>query len=197
MKQMRVLNRIVEWKGSSICYEADQRHAEIICDELGFGAESKGVVTPGTKQEMSEENERKLEAGWASRYRALVARANYLAQDRPDIQFATKELCREMSDPTLRGWNGLKRLGRYLVAYPRYVQEFRRQGRQPNLITWVDTDYAGCPRTRRSTSGGMVTHGIHVVKSWSSTQKIIALSTGEAEYYGIVKGATMGIGLNS
>ena len=51
MKQMRVLNRIVEWKGNSIYYEADQRHAEILCDELGFRAESKRVVAPGTKQE--------------------------------------------------------------------------------------------------------------------------------------------------
>ena len=116
---------------------------------------------------MSPDTESKLDPSQASRYRALAARANYLAQDRPDIQFATKELCREMSEPTLRGWNGLKRLGRYLVAYPRYVQEFKRQGKQPKLVTWVDTDYAGCPRAHRSTSGGIVTHGIHIVKSWS------------------------------
>ena len=130
-------------------------------------------------------------------YRALVAHANYLAQDRPDIQFATQELCREMIAPTVRGWNGLKRLARYLLGNPRYVQEFRRQGSHPKLIAWVDTDYAGCNRTRRSTSGGIVVNVIHVVKSWSSTQKIVALSTGEAEYYGMVKGATMGIGVKS
>ena len=73
---MRVLNRIVEWKENSICYEADQRHAEIICEELGLKAESKGVVTPGVKQEMSPESERKLGPSQASRYRALAARAN-------------------------------------------------------------------------------------------------------------------------
>ena len=33
-------------------------------------------------------------------YRALVARANYLAQDRSDIQFSVKELARSMSSPT-------------------------------------------------------------------------------------------------
>ena len=65
------------------------------------------------------------------------------------------------------------------------------------MVTWVDTDYAGCNRTRRSTSGGIVTFGNHVVKSWSSTQKIVALSSGEAEYYGVVNGATMGIGITS
>ena len=38
-----------------------------------------------------------------SRYRALVARANYLSQDRSDIAYATKELSTKMSDPMHRG----------------------------------------------------------------------------------------------
>ena len=49
--------------------------------------------------------------------------------------------------------------------------------------------FAGCVRTRRSTSGGVAMFG--------STQAIVALSSGEAEYYGIVKGASIGIGLRS
>ena len=38
-------------------------------------------------------------------------------------------------------------------------------------------------------------HGWHSIKTWSATQPVIALSSGEAEYYGMVKGAgnTMGI----
>ena len=39
--------------------------------------------------------------------------------------------------------------------------------------------------------------GNHTIRSWSSTQKIIALSSGEAEYYGIVKGASEAIGSRS
>ena len=39
--------------------------------------------------------------------------------------------------------------------------------------------------------------GNHVIKTWSSTQAVIALSSGEAEYYGIVKGGTMGLGARS
>ena len=39
--------------------------------------------------------------------------------------------------------------------------------------------------------------GSHLIKSWSSTQSIIALSSGEAEYYGVVKGASVGLGLQS
>ena len=36
--------------------------------------------------------------------------------------------------------------------------------------------------------------GQHCVKTWSSTQAIIALSSGEAEYYGVVKAASVGLG---
>ena len=36
-----------------------------------------------------------------------------------------------------------------------------------------------------------------MIKSWSSTQTGIALSSGEAEYYGLVKGASAAIGIRS
>ena len=35
------------------------------------------------------------------------------------------------------------------------------------------------------------------MKSWSSTQAVIALSSGEAEYYGMVRGGSTGIGFRS
>ena len=36
--------------------------------------------------------------------------------------------------------------------------------------------------------------GGHLVKSWSTTQAGVALSSGEAEYYGMVKGACVAMG---
>ena len=36
--------------------------------------------------------------------------------------------------------------------------------------------------------------GTHLIKSWSATQANIALSSGEAEFYGVVKAAGMGLG---
>ena len=40
-------------------------------------------------------------------------------------------------------------------------------------------------------------HGSHLIKSWASTQSVIALSSGEAEYYAMVKAATMAIGVQA
>ena len=39
--------------------------------------------------------------------------------------------------------------------------------------------------------------GSHCLKTWSSTQKTIALSSGEAELYGVVKGASEALGMQS
>ena len=36
--------------------------------------------------------------------------------------------------------------------------------------------------------------GEYVIKAWSSAQASLALSSGEAEYYGVVRGAAVGLG---
>ena len=115
------------------------------------------------------------EASKAAEYRSLAARANYLASDRIDCQFAAKEVCRLMSKPTEGAWNALKRLCRYLAGLPRLVWKYDRQEVQM-LDIYTDTDWAGCPRRRKSTSGGCVLLGSHSLKSWSSTQSSVAFN---------------------
>ena len=39
--------------------------------------------------------------------------------------------------------------------------------------------------------------GEHMIKSWSITQAVIALSSGEAEYYGMVRGGSVGHGIKA
>ena len=41
----------------------------------------------------------KLETAEATQFRSLSARANYLSQDRPNANYAAKELCREFAVP--------------------------------------------------------------------------------------------------
>ena len=38
-------------------------------------------------------------------------------------------------------------------------------------------------------------HGSHLFKTWTSTQTVVALSSGEAEYYGVVKGMCEAFGI--
>ena len=90
--------------------------------------------------------------GYAQSCRTLVARANYISIDRPDIAFAVKELCRIMSKPTEREWNHLLRLGKFLNCRKRAVQLFERQHEGSDLRVYADTNTAGCKLTRTSTS---------------------------------------------
>ncbi len=131
----------------------------------------------------------------ASVFRALAARANYLAQDRPDIQFAVKEVARRMATPRADDWVLLKRIARYLVGAPRGMLRFVWQADPGVIDAYVDADWAGCKKTCRSTSGGALMHGWHCVKTWSSTQATVALSSGESELYSLTKGASQAIGL--
>ena len=62
---------------------------------------------------------------------------------------------------------------------------------------YTDSDWAGCIRTRKSTSGGMITLGRVSLKHWSSTQSTIALSSGEAKFVAMVKAVTEGIAIQT
>ena len=73
------------------------------------------------KIELAENAEFTLSAQDAATYRALAARCNYIAQDRPDISYASKELCRELSEPNQSSVKKLTRLVRYLAGMPRLV----------------------------------------------------------------------------
>ena len=65
------------------------------------------------------------------------------------------------------------------------------------IDVYADTDWAGCAKTRKSTSGGCIMLGAHTIKHWSSTQPTVSLSSGEAEFYGVVRASGYGLGYQS
>ena len=195
-KEAVVLNRIVRWTTSGVEYEADPRQVEKLLAECGLTG-SNSVATPGVRLGFAElEGDKPLSKSQFTAFRGAAARANYLAADRIDCQFAAKEICRWMSAPTESSWQGLRRLCRYLAGLPRLVFKYDRQDAD-SIDVYTDTDWAGCPRTRKSTSGGCVLLGKHTIKTWSSTQASVSLSSGEAEFNGVVRGAGMGLGFQS
>jgi hypothetical protein len=100
----------------------------------------------------------------AIEYRGLVARGIYLSVDSLDIKYAIKELSRWMSAPRKKDWRKLIRLGKYLLGRERYRVRFDYQGYVKFLDAWTDTDYAGCRETRKSTSGGLIRLGKHLLR---------------------------------
>ena len=137
-----------------------------------------------------------LSEAMRTQYRSNVMRLAYLSHDRPDLQFTSKELARATQSPIERDWNQLKHAVRYLVGAPRIVQRFYAQTLPKHVQVFTDSDHAGCIRTRKSTSGVYIFFGKHLIRSSSTTQGVIALSSGESEFYSMVKGCSAGLGAN-
>ena len=75
------------------------------------------------------------------------------------------------------------------------IAKYKYQEFYEDITLWTDSDHAGCLRTRKSTSGGVIMFGDHLIKTWSVTQSVVALSSGEAEFYGMVRGASNALGV--
>ena len=325
VRELRILNRVLRWEKAGITWEADQRHAELIVEQLGL-EKSKSVATPGCKEDARRDalterrRERAAEAkqddidciytfdgddvkveresrddieailiasGWQmddptglrwvksfqgvrqmqtppagrmksrttmrsdgrtierlqvtqhtsermlhrelkapqdlevhceicevdevpqdqddvplegvehSLYRAVVARINFLAQDRAELLFAAKECSRQMSSPCKGDLGPLRRIGRYLLGRPRTVMMYAWQDAPSSLTVFTDSNWAGCKMSRKSTSGATFMHGGHLLKAYSRTQSNIALSSAEAELYATVVAASEGLGMKA
>jgi hypothetical protein len=196
-KETDILGRRVRCTKDGFEYEADPRHRRKILEAFGLEEYSKGLSSNGKVEDPAEEP-LPLEASECTRFRALAARVNYLAQDAPDIQFAAKEVCRDMAKPDLDSWKKLKGLARFILEREAVIWKFDWQDEVGlTLSVFSDSDWAGCRRTRRSTSGGAVVLGGHCLRTWSSTQAPIALSSAEAEYYAMVEATTRALGIRS
>ena len=194
-----------EW---GIQYEADPAHGELVIESLGLeGAKSvatpgaaeaseigsaelsarrKEATTEGIRADAQEEESEPLSETRAHEYLSVGARMNYLAMDRMDIQFAAKEILRQVSRPNDADWTNLKRAARYLIGAPRLVAKYRWEALSDELTVYTDSNHAGCHRTRQSTTGGIITWGNQFVKSWSKTVAILCLSSGESELAAVV-----------
>jgi hypothetical protein len=114
-------------------------------------------------------------------YRSIAGGLQYLTFTRPDISYAVQQICLHMHDPRVNHLLLVKRVLRYIRGTTDYgLTLYRRTSNK--LLAYSDADWAGCPDTRRSTSGYCVFLGANLV-SWSAKrQHTVSRSSAEAEY---------------
>ena len=196
-KELTVLNRVLRYHEAGYEYEADPLQTEKLLESLNLSAGCNAAAMPGIKMLVEQlGKDSPIPVGGQTEFRGQAARSNYLSADRVDLQFAAKEVCRFMGAPTETSVGALKRMGRYLLGHQRLVYTYPWQ-KASGTDVYSDTDWSGCPRTRRSTSGGCVMIDQHVIRTCSSTQPSVTLSSGEAEFYGMVKAARASLGHQS
>ena len=92
-----------------------------------------------------------------------------------------------MSRPQVGDEEKLQRVVKYLRRYPRWISQYPYQDPTSTIVAYTDSDWGGCERSRKSTSGGVIMKGEHLLLHWSRTQQLIALSSAEAELNAAVK----------
>ncbi|GJU39328.1 putative reverse transcriptase domain-containing protein [Tanacetum coccineum] len=101
-----------------------------------------------------------------------------------DTSYVVQQVCLYMHDPREPHFSALKRILRYVRGTLDYgLQLFSSS--TTDLVAYSDTDWAGCPTTRRSTSGYCVFLGNNLLFWSSKRQPTLSRSSAEAEYRGV------------
>ena len=187
-KEGRFLGRTISWMDAGLEWRGDDKVRKALMKEWAMEGSST-VSTPGVKEDRekigadAEIHDKKRIA----RFPCAAAQINYMSLDNPKLGFASKEISREMAKPTEEGERKVKRAVRYLQGSPSTSYRYHWQDEPDTLDGYADSDWAGFLRTRRSTSGGLIMSGGHLLAHWSRTQVGVALSSGEAELNAALK----------
>jgi hypothetical protein len=163
-------------------YIHQKKYIDEIVAKYGF-SDVATVRTPLDKDtKLSAPKDYNAHPKFRKEYQSKVGSLNFAGnQTRPDICFATGYVARYASNPNRTHIDAVDRIFAYLKNDAgRGIVYSGKHGLQ--LAGYVDSDFAGCEDSRRSTTGWVFTLAGGPV-SWSSQrQKTVATSTMDAEY---------------
>jgi hypothetical protein len=121
------------------------------------------------------------------RYQRLVGKLIYLSHTRPDICYVVSIVSQFMHCPSEEHMDVVVRILRYLKSAPGRGLLFSKNGHL-EVEGYTNADWAGSISDRKSTSGYFTFIGGNLVTWRSKKQKVVALSSAEAEFRGMAKG---------
>ena len=197
------LGRRLRNNGDSIDVFMPKRYIDELLELYSMEKVNQVNTTGSSSLKKIEDADVALDAKAHSLYRTAVGKLLWLAFVRPDCSYAVKELSRDVKGPTIESLAKLKHLLRYLSGTKDYVLRIKPTHMlsdwtsSMDIVCYVDSDWAGCSKTRKSTSGSTAqVLGCDVIHT-SRTQATVALSSGEAELYAIGQGTSEALFLKS
>ncbi|KAJ9541315.1 hypothetical protein OSB04_027821 [Centaurea solstitialis] len=121
------------------------------------------------------------------RYQRLVGRLIYLSHTRPDIAFAVSQVSQFMHARRQPHMLAVFRILRYLKSTPGKGLFFK-SGNTPQVEIYTDSDWGGCPKDGRSTTGYCTFVYGNLVTWKSKKQPMVSRSTAEAELRAVAQG---------
>jgi hypothetical protein len=187
---MKDLGQLHHFLGMQVQRQSDgflltqQQYMLDILDRAGMAA-CKPCATPvDTNPKLSPTYGELLQPTDATDFCSLAGALQYLTFTRPDIAYAVQQVCLHMHAPRNIHLVALKRILHYIRG-SLHLGLHLRPSNVEDLVVYSDADWAGCPDTRKSTSGYAVFLGANLI-SWSSKrQATVSRSSAEAEYHAI------------
>ena len=187
------LKHPIELTEEGLLVGSNPRYIETLLDLLGECG-SRVVATPFAEHPLEDkEFETALSAEEMTTFRSGIGLALYIAPDREDIQDAARRLSPKMQQASSPDMVSLVRLARYLAGTRQYRHMISKGGDDSRLFCFADAGFAGDKTTRQSTTCGIFTCVGSCLVSFSRTQKVLSLSSAEAEWYAAVDVACEGL----
>ncbi|KAF2298299.1 hypothetical protein GH714_021516 [Hevea brasiliensis] len=131
----------------------------------------------------------------ATEYRRIIGSLRYLVNTRPDLAYSVGVVSRYMDTPTVTHMSAVKQILRYVRGTIGMGIVYKKNQEKEELVGFSDSDLAGDTDDRKSTSGIIFFFGESPITWVSHKQRIVALSSCEAEYIAATGGACQGIWL--
>ena len=118
-------------------------------------------------------------------FRSLIGSLWYLMNTRPDITYSVCYLSRFMDKPSSEHLVAAKRILRYLKGTMNFGILYKRGDKDMKITGYSDSDFAGDINDMKSTLGQILFMG-GLPFTWNSVkQRVVALSTCEAEFIAV------------
>ncbi|CAM8989664.1 unnamed protein product [Rhodiola kirilowii] len=130
-------------------------------------------------------------------YRSIVRSLRYLTHTRPDLAYSVGIVSRYMEFPTTEHMAAVKHILRYVkgtLDLGCFYQK-KKGEEELHLVGYSDSDMAGDVDDRKSTTGVAFFMGSSLISWMSQKQKVVALSSCEAEYIAAATAACQGVWL--
>ena len=180
---------------TELIIQINSKHLDKLRELTGNPKTRKSPLPSGILA-VEKSNDAALDPERCTLYRQAVGVLLYMQADEPASQFAIRLLSTYMSSPTQGAWSLLRHLVGYLTFTNGHCicleakgigQGIKVQTPGVNVIEgYSDSDWAGDRKSRKSVSAAAICVNGHFIYGASRTQKVISLSSAEAEFHSAV-----------